>query len=86
MAMATKRTKKVIPEPQPTNGQEAPQPNLFNLTFKSKDGTSVVSVPEEQIHHMAQAIHHFFKERNINSTFNFTPANGEQGKQAPEGS
>jgi hypothetical protein len=85
-AMATRKTK-ITPKVK-ENGTATPvkpEPNLFNLTFKNTAGVSVVSVPEEQIHHMAQAIHHFFRERNIESTFNFKPNEG-QSTTPPEGS
>ena len=63
-------------------------PPMFNLTFKNESGVSIVSVPDVQIHQLAQAIHHFFRERNIQSTFNHkkTVPDGEQNKPPTTGS
>lgn len=79
-----RKPKLKVPESEAIKAKEETPP-LFNLTFKNAQGTSIVSIPEGQVHHMAQAIHHFFRERNIQSTLNFK-ANAEQDKLPAEGS
>lgn len=68
----------------PQQGAPTPIP-VFNLTFKNSQGLSTISIPDDQIHQMARAIHHFFLERNLGSVINFSK-NGEQNQSPTTGS
>lgn len=72
--MTTKKTaiKKITIPEEVQEVEKVQEPENFVLNFTSALGKSVVTIPNDQIHHLAQAIHHFFLERNLKSTFNHT--------------